>query len=253
MEKEFPLKLPLVFFFFLMALNPLQASTSFEKAAQYIQQKNYQEAEKILLPLLDKEEWEQGPIHYNLGVMNYRQSQWAKALWHFRQAQYLLPRSEEVQHNIQLTLKKTHDDIDQRFIYTWKSLIRRGIPFNFSELLVLSLFLHGLFWIFFVTEKYFTQWKLRRWRMTFSFFTFFSLGLIGVRTLWPYHYGIVSGPLANVYSGPGTDNIVLFKLHQGTEVTVLENDQAFSLTSIQLADGKRGWIQRTSMLSTTIL
>jgi hypothetical protein len=52
-------------------------------------------------------------------------------------------------------------------------------------------------------------------------------------------------PEAKVYSATGTDNVVLFRLHEGVEFTAVDalGDQWLR---IRLADGKQGWMMAES-------
>jgi len=65
-------------------------------------------------------------------------------------------------------------------------------------------------------------------------------GSLAVRHLWPTRVGVVLPQEIDAVSGPGSEAVVRFKLHAGTEVRV--EDERGDWVRISLPDGQQGWV-----------
>ena len=60
-------------------------------------------------------------------------------------------------------------------------------------------------------------------------------------------FGVVVSPAAEVYSGIGKDNVLLFTLHEGAEFTVGEGGGG-DWVQVSLVDGKKGWVRKNDVV-----
>jgi len=61
------------------------------------------------------------------------------------------------------------------------------------------------------------------------------------------NFGAVANPEAKVYSGVGTDSVVLFALHEGVEFAIVESLEGDWVRS-RLSDGKQGWLKADGVI-----
>jgi hypothetical protein len=61
------------------------------------------------------------------------------------------------------------------------------------------------------------------------------------------NFGVVANPEAKVYSGVGTDSVVLFALHEGVEFAIVESLEGDWVRS-RLSDGKQEWLKADGVI-----
>ncbi|MFC1485542.1 SH3 domain-containing protein [Candidatus Latescibacterota bacterium] len=103
------------------------------------------------------------------------------------------------------------------------------------------LFSSALFW---------ERWKRRVLVTCGVIFCLFFLGSTGIalykmNRLAIVHDAIILADEAYSYSGPGTDNVHIFTIHEGTKVTVERRERGWCL--IRLQSGAGGWIQTDAL------
>ena len=218
-------------------------SPGFREAVQAYDAANYKEAITRLGALL-KEGGENAEIRYNLGDAYFRNKELGQSIFHFRKALELLPRDPDVRFNLGYVRKHAADKIEE------KSSVRGIIsifPLSQKESFYFLAFASLLFWgtglvALFRKEKY---WK----QAQFVFFVIFllSIGVFAELKLGKRPFGVVVSSAAEVYSGIGKDNVLLFTLHEGAEFTVGESG-GDDWVQISLADGKKGWVRKRDVI-----
>jgi len=86
------------------------------------------------------------------------------------------------------------------------------------------------------------KWEWLRW-VRLSMFGFWGWSVVALAYhLWLREApGVIIAAEAKVYSGIGKQNVVLFLLHEGVELSIVDSSQ-LPWVRIRLADGKQGWL-----------
>lgn len=222
----------------------MEAGQLYYQANEALQAGRPQEAQGLYHKLLSIQ-GENGAVHYNLGTAYFRDGQIGQSIYHLRKAKELLPRDGDVEFNLNYTRKGATDHIESKpnFLTT---TIDNNYPLNFNEssyFFVTSLLIVTALSIVILFKKS----DLFRWVQRAAA-TIFMLAALG--TCYKYYnvdpFGVVTSSLAKVYSGKGTNNVLLFNLHEGAEFTVELDEEKW--LRIVLADGKKGWIAKKDVV-----
>lgn len=199
-------------------------------AVELYQKKDYKGALEVFMQskLHNPHQYE---ISYNLGHIYFRMNDLGSALYYFKKALEENPRFGDSQFNMDYILKKIHNP--EQFS---KSFWER-IPFSTRELLFLSLILSMGFWICVCIPKFQSKaWFLGVFWVSAGFLC------VGKYYLSPnYHY--ILKDKTEVFSNPGTDNIILFTLPLGTQIRYEETYVDGKWEKVSLPNGKKGWIE----------
>jgi len=93
------------------AANAQDSRSLFQSANVYYQNKQYDEAEKMYLLLIKKDN-KNANAFYNLGDTYFHLQQYANAILYFEKAKKLQPDDKSIQHNIELTNNKLFSKIE---------------------------------------------------------------------------------------------------------------------------------------------
>lgn len=191
---------------------------------------------------------ENGAIHGNLGQALFRQGKVGEALFQYRLAARLKPRDPDLEANLAYLRARATDRIEPRHrnlaVRILQNLAgrmsRRENWFGFM----------GLWFGFWSVAAARLYWKkdLLRWS---SWIVGAGLLLMAASLIQKEFLerpiGVVS-PEAKVYSGPGEANVLLFELHEGAEVSLLEREES-GWVAMELADGKKGWVKKDHLVT----
>jgi tetratricopeptide (TPR) repeat protein len=163
-----------------------------------------------------------GSVYFNLANSYFRMGEKGKAVAAYLAARSLLPRDPDVKAN----LKFVHDQmVDKLAIHSSSSIFRelafwvdRTTP---KEILLFSAVLGCitlclLFFSLVVRNLAF----LRVWSVSFSFIAFLGFCVFGTSLYYAETWGAVSSLLSEVRSGPGEQNTIVFRLHEGAPFLV---------------------------------
>lgn len=182
-----------------------------------------------------------GQVYYNLGNAEMRRGELALALAAFRAARARLPRDEDVAANLRLARARVTDAVAPpepstvlRTLFFWHYALSLG------ELGWICVIVNALFW----SALLVALWWRRR------VFIWLAAGLavpllalapsLALRLGRPTTVAVVHRPLLDVYSGPDSNTVLRFRLHEGTEAVVTGSDDGW--VRIGLSDGKQGWV-----------
>ena len=186
-------------------------------------------------------------IHYNLGIAHFKNNQLGAAIFHFCKAWRLDPRDGDIRFNLAYARKKTEDKIEDKrpllVVYGDKYL-----PINSKEALYLAFF-SVLFAVVLGVTHIYRKHDIVRWslRLVLALALISFAAYLG-RFFIDQTMGVVTAKTADVYSGQGENNVLLFTLHEGAEFTV-EDEEPGGWLRIRLNDGKRGWIARADIIA----
>jgi hypothetical protein len=189
-----------------------------------------------------------GEIYYNLGAAHYQSGNLGRALVNFHRAQGAMPRDGEMNTSIALVRAQRLDvQGDETGLIEGLSALTSGI-LTLRELGWLVFILWAL-WFALLSASFF----LRRLRvtlrvplLTLGVVTLFAVLLLASRlyitAAAPSAIIIVS--TAHVMSGPGSEYLEIYQLHEAAELRVQEIRGRWARISVP--DGRHGWILTTS-------
>lgn len=223
------------------ALTKEDLSIQFHKANDAYLSGNYDEAITRYQKMIDSG-FENGYIFYNMGNSFFKDGEIGKSIYYYRLAQKYIPRSADLKFNLNFAREQVIDKIEKKKsnkIIT--SLTNWHNSFNRKETFILFTFSCLGFWLLWIVRLFINKGWLK-WIQFFFLFLFllFTTAFIEKES-FTKPFGVIAISEASVYSSPGTDNVVIFVLHEGVEFTVLDTFQN-EWAKIVLDDGKKGWL-----------
>lgn len=227
---------------------PRSPQEIFRAANQAMNDGHYDQAAADYRSLLEAG-FDNGSLHGDLGQALFRQGKLGEALFQLLIASRLKPRDPEIEANLQYLRGRVTDKIEPRaqnpFVRMIQGLAHR---MNRRENWIVFSILWCLFCAI-AAIRFFWRKELLRW-------LFWALGLVLLvisvtliqKEFFERPIGVIVSSEAKVYSGPGEENVLLFELHEGAEVSMLTH-KGTDWFSIELADGKRGWISAKDVIS----
>lgn len=189
-----------------------------------------------------------GDMYYNLGNAYLKNGSLGRALFNFRMAERFMPRDADLEANVQYALDQTRDTIDcSGATPFWHTFFFWFYKLTSRELGYALLCCNFLFWALLAIKYFFRTESLGIVASIALFFTVFFGASLLVK-----HYQTTQVKRAvalareiQVRSGSGPRDTVLFKLHEGAEMVVEQEDASWA--KISLCDGKMGWVQKSSI------
>ena len=188
-----------------------------------------------------------GEVLYNIGNCYFRMDRLGMALAYYEGARRFMPRNRNLLDNIALTESRTMDRI---VTPTFQAVVQRVFFWHYRltarEISLTVLAANAAFW---VSLGFLAVVRRRVVRVVVG-----VAGVILILSACSYVLrqidrrglgrAVVTAEEAQVRTGPG-DYAVTFNLHDGTRVKLVDTREGWY--QIQLADGKRGWIEAESV------
>lgn len=197
---------------------------------------------------LDIQRRDSPELHYNLGVVHYKNQDLGRSYYHLLKSVYLNPRYQDGQYNLAFVRKKRGSTYQGQtpWLVQLKEFILESMPFQIDELYWVSFLLASLAfiywgWIVFRFQRLFSWAALLP--IVVAFIVFFIAQFKEQRLR---DFGVVIQADSEVRSGIGRAAITVYKLAAGQEFLMVQTRKDWA--RIQLADGKNGWIQRTNIM-----
>lgn len=230
-----------------MSATSINSLDAFSQANEAYYKNHLDDAAKLYQQLLDSG-MVNGHLNYNLGNIAYRLGHMGTAVLHYKKALRLIPRDPDVRANLEFIERKLVD----KFVPAWSTTLFSTLFFWNSymtthELLVLLAFISGGMWIC-GGLLWFVPKSLPR--LLFMVLLILSV-LFSISTFikWDFEHrqwGIIEKVEVDVHPTFLETEKVLFKLHEGTEVEVIDR-QSFEQNSIwlqiRLSHGESGWVK----------
>lgn len=192
-------------------------------------------------------------LYYNLGNAYYRTDDITHAVLNYERALLLSPGDKDIRHNLQMARSKTIDKITPEseffFMTWWRSLVNLMSVDVWAQLALGFLALAILFALAYLFSERIWLRKVGFFGATFLLFLFVVSNVFGSfqkRELQHRRGAIVVGAAVNVKSTPAQQGTDLFILHEGTRVTITDN-QMKHWKQIRVDDGKEGWIEASKI------
>ncbi len=198
----------------------------------------------VLYQRLLENGFENGHLHYNLGNAYLRNGELGRAVACYRRSLIFLPRDQDARANLEFARKSTKDAIAppepsavSRTLFFWHFGLSR------SELGTIVVVLNLVLWAVLILRLYRRASELLRWIFMLLLLLLLATGSsLAVRHLRPRQVAVVVPQEIDVRSGTNITAVVLFKLHAGTEVRVVDRrEQALRIALPE--DGRGGWIE----------
>ena len=191
--------------------------------------------------------YQNGYVYYNLGNAYFKQQHPGKAILSYERARRLIPRDADVRANLDIANLRIVDNLrmpDPWFGVTW--LLRMYNFVSADEAILTAsgsfLLLGGIAVVLILS----TSARVHRIASTLGI-VMIVVFLIGgtVATLKTFEQttrrnAIILAPTSDAHSGPGQEYDLLFSIHEGAKVTILERRGGWS--RILLPDRKGGWV-----------
>lgn len=189
-----------------------------------------------------------GRLYYNLGNAYMRAGQPGRALLNYRRAELRMPRNDDVRSNIQYALTQARDSIECRgYTATLLDICFWYTRLSATEIIWTAIACNTLFWLLLLIRFFY-----RREGLTIGLTIVLFLTVIFGASAAVKHYtvvyaprGVVVAPEIQVRSGTSLNDTLLFKLHEAAEFVWEEERDGCVL--ISLCDGKKGWVQASSI------
>jgi tetratricopeptide (TPR) repeat protein len=226
--------------------NQAMPAKLYERGNLEYQKGNYGEAEQFYRQILSSG-IHKGPVYYNLGNACFKQRKLGEAIYYWEKARQLMPSDKETRENLELANLMIVDKIETApdpLLFKLLSGLVSLFTLEQEGWLVLALFIAAnlLFTIYLIVKKHAFHFLIASLAAGLLFLVF--CGSVSWK-IYERDYrqkGIVIAQKVDVRSGPGTENITVFSVHEGIKVRVLENTNGW--TQITLPNGWNGWLPR---------
>ena len=223
-----------------------QESELFAKANAHYAEGEFEEAIVDYRALLDSGQ-ESVALYYNLGNAHYKRNEVASSIYYYEKGLKLNPGDVDIKNNLKFAQRATIDQVEvlpEGFIK--KSIKSMTNTFGLDTWAWLSILGIVLFVVLFIL--YYTAGSSSGKRLFFmTSWVSFILGLVALGFAFKQHndlntsrYAILFEQEVSVKSEPNSLGEVIFRLHEGTKVAVLEESRDWK--KIRLMDGKTGWV-----------
>ena len=223
----------------------------FAEANDRYQKGDFASAERIYRRLMDAGA-DSGVLYYNLGNACFKQKRLGEAIYFWEKARQKLPRDRDVQENLALANLMIVDRIEVATDPLPVRLLDDAVHLLTAEqeswiILVLFAAANGLLAMHFL---------VRNSRASFAglaggLSAVFLLLLSGSSLCWKIYEkkhlreGIVVEQMAEIRSGPGTENMTVFTVHEGSKVRI--RGEASGWIQVSLPNGWTGWLGKNSL------
>ena len=191
-------------------------------------------------------------IYYNLGNAYYKVNDIANSILYFEKALKLNPRNKDVLNNLAFSQNMLVDKIEKvptNQVSVFLNYISQTL--NVNQWLALGIILLYLFLITFIL--YFFSSKSVLKRNYFSAFAilfllslmFILVGLNKFEKQKSYLEAIIFENKIDFRTEPNYRSEILFNLHEGTKVVIIEELNDWAL--VEIDDGNKGWIELQSI------
>ena len=192
-------------------------------------------------------------VYYNLGCCYYRMDDMARAVLWFERAYLMNPGDRDIRFNLDMARSKTIDRITPRhemFFVSWYRWLTNIMSLQQWAVTCIILFLLALvsLSVFFFSRSY--SMRKLGFYLTFVFLLLTVLGNVCAFQQRSYlrnrNAAIIISSAVTVKSTPSDSGNDLFVLHEGTKVSISDNEMK-EWCEVEVADGKTGWIQKKDL------
>ncbi|MEE9350181.1 MAG: tetratricopeptide repeat protein [Flavobacteriaceae bacterium] len=238
----------LIFVLFIIALSGVAQKPNdlFIEGNKLYKQAKYNEAIEKFIEI-EKQNLQSAELFYNLGNAYYKTNNVAPAIYYYEKALKIAPNNKDIAVNLKFAQRMTIDNIKPLPSHVFQKISRNFIQkIRFNSWAYYSVFFALLFALLFLLYHFSdSSGKKRTYFMTGTF----SLVLALLSLLFAFHtYKVTSNKReaiifiqqTQVKDAPLLSGKNVFRLHEGTKVTVLKSQDNWK--KIKIIDGQTGWI-----------
>ncbi len=228
------------------------ATRAFAQANSEYQKGNYISAEKHYREIVDSG-IDSGPVYYNLGNACFKQKRLGEAIYYWEKARQKLPFDREIRENLELAglllvdrIEVPSDSLPLQIL----SRLARFLTIEQESWLIIVLFIaaNAFFSIYLLAKN-----PRPAFRALIACIASGILFLVFAGSVtWKVYEkdfrknGVVVEQRVDVKSGPGTENITIFTIHEGIKVRVHKSSDGWH--QISLPNGWNGWLPQDNIL-----
>lgn len=220
----------------------------FREATDLYNSGKYEEAVNKYEAILNSGE-HSAALYYNLGNAHYKLNHVGPSIYYYEKALQLSPDDADIKNNIAFAKNMTVDAIEPATKTGWQRFKANTLgKFSFDGWAVWSVLGVCLFVAFLIAYFLIGISWLKRLFFTLAFVMLLGAGItyycaeLQYRESYNSTYAIIYVPECAVNAEPNGGSDVIFSLHEGTKVKILETLNLFK--RIQLTDGKTGWVKK---------
>ena len=244
--------LPVLFLCCLMTLGQ-EKETTFQNANSAYNAGQFEKAVMLYKEILESGQ-HSGELYFNLANSYYRLNQVGESIFYFEKAKQLQPNDQDINVNSAFAQNMAIDAVEVLPKSQITQLREKTIDLFSQDGWAYFIILLAWFFVFF--------WGLYLWnkapviKRTF-FVSTLVIGLLLIGSLFiavvkssntaDTTYGILFNEKMEVWAEPNSRAEVLFLLHEGTKVQML--DQLQEWQKIRIANGSEGWIKNAKVRS----
>lgn len=189
-------------------------------------------------------------INYNLGAVHFKLGHKGLAVYHFEKAALIKPYDDDLQHNLAIINQQLIDKFDASPKISIRPLFLKIESFlSFNVLAILSLLiLIGCSSAIYIAKK--------QEKSVPKIFKWGGLTLSGFLLLWAIiqrqaiktpPQAIIMPYEASLLTEPNDQSKLIFKLHEGTKLEILEADVYW--LKLKAPDNNQGWMKKDQVLT----
>lgn len=228
-----------------------QNTDLFTEATEYYNNGEYSKAIKNYEQILESGE-HSAELYFNLGNCYYKQNAIGPSIYYYEKALLLKPNDSEILNNLSYAQNMRLDAIEElpktEIIQIYGKVVNM---FSFDQWSYISIALILLFVFGYLAYFFLRMANQKRIAFIVSIFAF-SLGIICVLMAYLQHQefkkdnpAIIFSKEVKISAEPNDNSEVVFTLHEGTKVIVL--DHLNDWEKIRIADGQSGWLKSDSI------
>lgn len=210
------------------------------------QQEKYNEAISKYLQIEEQEE-QSAAVYYNLGNAYYRTNKIAASIYYYEKALQLAPNDKDIKVNLAFANRMTLDNIEalpSNFLTKISKKTIEKLPVDSWAYIAVSLsFIFALLFLLYHFSNNTAKKRLYFITGTMSFISMLICVFFAYKTdkiSSSKQEAIVFAQQTTIKVAPVLSSETVFKLHEGTKVSVLETMDNWK--KIKIADGQTGWI-----------
>lgn len=191
-------------------------------------------------------------LYYNLGNAYFKEGNTGKAILNYERALSLRPADANIKHNLKVANGYVKDKIEavpEFFLTTWVRSLRTSLSSNAWAVVSLLFFVVALgAALLYLLSGRMALRKTGFYLSILSLLVFIlslTFSAVERRQMIDSDRAIVMQGATSVKSSPDNGSKELFIIHEGTKVKVVRGIGEWS--EIMIADGNRGWVNRSAI------
>ena len=247
------LMLFLVSFFHCFVAFGQEKDTTFENANAAYNAGQFEKAVMLYKQILESGQ-HSAELYFNLGNSYYRLNQVGESIFYFEKAKQLQPTDEDINVNSSFAQNMAIDAVEvlpkSKVTQLKDSIIELFSQEGWAYFIVLLAWLLVLFWGLYLWNK--IPFIKRTFFVSSLVLALFLIGSLFIAVIKSANtadttYGILFNEKMEVWAEPNSRAEVLFLLHEGTKVQMLDELQDWQ--KIRIANGSEGWIKNAKVRS----